>query len=75
MASVVASGGGTRFAQEIEAGRHLLVADEPGGAGGTRPSPYELLLAALGGCTSMTLSMCARRKQWPPGSWATAALP
>jgi len=67
MASVIVRGGATGFAQEIEAGRHRLVADEPVEAGGTDAgaSPYDLLLAALGACTSMTVSMYARRKQWP----------
>ena len=55
------------FLQEIEAGGHQLIADEPVAAGGTDqgPGPYELLLAALGACTSMTVSMYARRKNWP----------
>ena len=55
------------FAQEISIGPHRLAADEPVAAGGTDtgPSPYDLLLAALGSCTSMTISMYARRKQWP----------
>jgi putative redox protein len=67
MASVIVRGDATGFTQEVESGRHRLVADEPVAAGGTDagPSPYELLLAALGACTSMTLSMYARRKQWP----------
>jgi putative redox protein len=67
MVTVIVSGSATELAQEIETGRHRLVADEPVEAGGTDtgPSPYELLLAALGACTSMTLSMYARRKQWP----------
>ncbi len=67
MASVIVTGGATGFAQEIETGGHRLRADEPVEAGGTDagPSPYDLLLAALGACTSMTLSMYARRKQWP----------
>jgi putative redox protein len=67
MTTVIVRGDATGLAQEIETGRHRLVADEPVEAGGTDtgPSPYELLLAALGACTSMTLSMYARRKQWP----------
>ena len=67
MASVIVSGNAAGFAQEIESGRHRLLADEPAAAGGTDtgPSPYELLLAALGSCTSMTVAMYARRKQWP----------
>lgn len=67
MGIVIVRGDATGFAQEIEAGRHRLVADEPIEAGGTDsgPSPYDLLLAALGACTSMTISMYARRKRWP----------
>lgn len=55
------------FAQVITAGSHQLLADEPVSAGGTDtgPGPYELLLSALGSCTSMTISLYARRKQWP----------
>ena len=58
---------GKGFAQRITAGRHELAADEPASAGGTDtgPNPYDLLLAALGACTSMTLGMYAARKQWP----------
>jgi len=60
-------GNAAGFAQEIVAGPHRLAADEPKSAGGTDtgPSPYELLLAALGACTSMTVGMYARRKGWP----------
>jgi uncharacterized OsmC-like protein len=64
---VVVRGGITGFVQEIVAGSHTATADEPVSAGGTDTgmSPYELLLAALGSCTSMTLTMYARRKSWP----------
>ena len=53
--------------QEISAGAHTFYADEPVDAGGDNagPDPYELLLAALGACTSMTLQQYARRKGWP----------
>ena len=52
------------FTQDIVAGRHQLVADEPKSAGGDDlgVTPYDLLLAALGACTSMTLRMYAKRK-------------
>jgi uncharacterized OsmC-like protein len=67
--SVVVRGSAVGFAQEIHAGPHRLRADEPASAGGTDtgPSPYDLLLAALGACTSMTVGMYARRKAWPLG--------
>jgi uncharacterized OsmC-like protein len=66
-ATVVVRGRADGFAQEVRAGRHLLAADEPLAAGGTDagPNPYDLLLAALGSCTSMTVAMYARRKGWP----------
>jgi len=55
------------FAVSMQAGRHTLIGDEPTSVGGddAGPSPYELLLAALGACTVMTLRMVARQKQWP----------
>jgi putative redox protein len=64
---VVVDGDAGGFAQQITAGPHRLVADEPASAGGTETgaTPYDLLLAALGTCTSMTVAMYARRKQWP----------
>jgi putative redox protein len=56
-----------RLRQQIDAGAHRLFADEPTAVGGdgAGPTPYDLLLGALGACTSMTLLMYARRKQWP----------
>ena len=47
---LVVRGGAEGFAQEISAGRHRLIADEPASAGGTErgPTPYDFLLAALG---------------------------
>jgi uncharacterized OsmC-like protein/pimeloyl-ACP methyl ester carboxylesterase len=62
---VVEQGGS--FTQEIQAGKHTLTADEPLAVGGADlgPSPYDLLLSALGACTSMTLRMYANHKGWP----------
>jgi len=53
--------------QQIDAGAHTFYADEPADSGGDNagPTPYDLLLAAVGACTSMTLLMYARRKGWP----------
>lgn len=55
------------FRTRINAGRHTLIADEPAAAGGQDAgmSPYELLLAALGACTAMTLRMYIARKKLP----------
>lgn len=56
-----------KFAQDIIAGRHTLRADEPAAMGGndSGPGPYDLLLAALGACTSMTVRLYAERKGLP----------
>ncbi len=64
---VVTRTGQRGFTTEIRAGNHSLLADEPEKFGGNDlgPNPYDLLNAALGACTSMTLQMYARRKKWP----------
>ena len=64
---IVASTGLSPFDQIMLNGRHSLRADEPASAGGADagPGPYDLLLMALGSCTSMTVHMYATRKQWP----------
>lgn len=64
---VVAERGTSPFAQVVRvADRHALLADEPIGIGDdTGPAPYDLLLAALGTCTTMTMRMYADRKKWP----------
>jgi len=64
---VVRETGKGRFQQEITAGRHRFRADEPVAVGGadSGPGPYDLLLAALGACTAMTLRLYAERKALP----------
>lgn len=65
--TIVVQGTADGFLQQVTAGEHRFIADEPVSSGGTDlgPDPYDLLLAALGACTSMTMAMYARRKQWP----------
>ncbi|MEQ9199799.1 MAG: alpha/beta fold hydrolase, partial [Rhodospirillales bacterium] len=65
---LVAEAGDGPFAQHIAIGpNHLIRADEPKDIGGldTGPTPYGLLAASLGACTSMTIRMYAGRKKWP----------
>jgi putative redox protein len=63
---VVAESGSGPYGQAITAGHHRLTADEPAPTGAdTGPTPYDLLLAGLGACTSMTIRMYAERKRWP----------
>lgn len=55
------------FRTEVEAGPHRWILDEPVEAGGANegPTPYDMLAAALGGCTVMTLHVYARREKFP----------
>jgi putative redox protein len=65
-AVTVSEAGSGTYTQEITAGDHRLVADEPRPIGDDAgPNPYDLVLAGLGSCTSMTLRMYADRKGWP----------
>ena len=65
--NVIVHGTAAGFAQKIQVGAHELSADEPVSYGGSDsgPSPYDLLLAALGACTSMTIGLYARKRGWP----------
>jgi putative redox protein len=65
--TVVVEGPRSGFRTQVTVDRHHLTVDEPVPVGGTDsgPSPYEMLLAALGSCTAMTLRLYADRKKWP----------
>jgi putative redox protein len=64
---VIVHGDAKGFAQKVQIGPYQLSADEPASYGGTDsgPSPYDLILAALGSCTSMTIGLYARKRSWP----------
>ena len=61
---VVAENGQGRYQQRVQAGQHIMLADEPESLGGSDagPAPFDFLMAGLGACTSMTLRMYAERK-------------
>ena len=62
--TVTETGSGT-YTQQVTAGNHRFAADEPRPIGDDAgPTPYDLLLAALGACTSMTVRLYAARKGW-----------
>ena len=67
MAKGTATIGRDRYVTRIAMSGHPLTADEPPSNGGENrgPAPYDLLLAALGACTAITLRMYADRKDWP----------
>ncbi len=64
---VVVYGDGEGFHQEVFVDSHRLAADEPEESGGTGrgPDPYDLLLASLGACTSITITMYAQSEGLP----------
>ena len=64
---IVVRGGATDFQQQVTAGKHQLIADEPVSVGGgdAGPDPYDYLLTSLGVCTSMTVGFYARRNHLP----------
>lgn len=64
---VVVQSGHGKFGTEVHTPSHRFVADEPRSYGGddSGPTPYDLLLAALGACTAMTMKMYADKKGWP----------
>ena len=70
IASAVVTPAGPNYTQKITTGGFELSADEPVSAGGRGlgPGPYNLLLASLGACTSITLKMYADRKSWDIGA-------
>ncbi|MCF4166505.1 OsmC family protein [Zavarzinia compransoris] len=63
----VGESGNGKYGQFVTVGRHVMGADEPPAMGGadTGPTPFELVMAGLGACTTMTLRMYAERKGWP----------
>jgi putative redox protein len=66
LAHATADIGTTNYTVSLVAGEHALTSDERQAAGGqdAGASPHELLCAALGACTAITLRMYAQRKQW-----------
>lgn len=64
---VVTRTGDDGFITMVRAGQHKFLSDEPEAVGGQDlgPTPYDLLVAALGTCTGMTLRIYADRKKWP----------
>src|SRR5581483_1193011 len=62
--------GESGYAQTVVTSGHQIASDEPVRRGGTNtgPSPFELLLAAVGSCTAITLRMYSERKQWQLGT-------
>jgi putative redox protein len=64
---LVAETGLGKYQVEARMGDAAILIDEPVAAGGlgTGPNPYELISAAVGACTTMTVRLYANRKNWP----------
>lgn len=67
IAACVKETGESAYAVSIEVNGHMLKGDEPVsfGGGNLGPAPYDLLLAALGECTAMTVRWYAIQQKWP----------
>jgi putative redox protein len=65
--SVLVTVGPEALLADVRAGRHTFFVDEPAEVGGQDrgPTPYDLLLSALGACTAITLRLYATQKKWP----------
>ncbi|HLK98424.1 MAG TPA: OsmC family protein [Hymenobacter sp.] len=65
--SVLVKVGPEALLADVQAGRHTYFVDEPVEVGGQDqgPTPYDLLLSALGACTAITLRLYATQKKWP----------
>ncbi|UYZ63176.1 OsmC family protein [Hymenobacter weizhouensis] len=65
--TVVVKVGPEALLADVQAGRHTWLVDEPADVGGQDrgPTPYDLLLSALGACTAITLRLYATQKKWP----------
>jgi putative redox protein len=70
MHSVIVTATGLNLQQSVQVRSHTFIADEPASNGGddAGPAPHELLVAALGTCTSITLQLYAKRKAWNLGT-------
>jgi len=68
--TVVGKAGAPKYVQQIQSGRHALLADEHAALGGADagPGPFAYVLSGLGACTSITLRMYAERKGWELGA-------
>lgn len=65
--ATITENGKSPYAVTIEVSGHLIDGDEPEsfGGGDTGPAPYDLLMAALGECTAITVRWYAEKHNWP----------